>query len=222
MGSLVYGFKYPVMSPLTFLARPERWLWSIHRHGGTLTGGPNFCYELALRKVDDADIQGLDLGTWRFAFNGAEPVSPETMTAFTQRFARYGFKPEAMAPVYGLAEATLGVASRRPARAQARSRRARQLHEAAARFPYDRGPPTLTFVAFGGRIGHMRSWMGRRELPERAEAHSLQRPSPPASTPESRGTRDLCTAIEDTGDFGYIAKARLHHGRVRRHHPRGP
>src|SRR4029434_6767415 len=116
LGSLVSGFKYPGMSPVTFRSRPERWLWSIHRHGGTLTGGPNFCYELALRKVGDADIQGIDLGTWRFAFHGAEPVSPETMAAFTQRFARYGFKPEAMAPVYGLAEATLGVTFPPPGR----------------------------------------------------------------------------------------------------------
>ncbi|HUF80836.1 MAG TPA: AMP-binding protein, partial [Burkholderiales bacterium] len=97
MGSLVYGFKYPVMSPLTFLSRPERWLRTIHRHGGTLSGGPNFCYELCLRRIQDSDLEGLDLSTWRFAFNGAEPVSPETMEAFTQRFARWGFTAEAMA-----------------------------------------------------------------------------------------------------------------------------
>ncbi len=94
MGSLTYGFKYPVMSPLTFLSRPERWLRMIHRHGGTLSGGPNFCYELCVRRIQDADIEGLDLSTWRFAFNGAEPVSPETMEAFTKRFERYGFRPE--------------------------------------------------------------------------------------------------------------------------------
>jgi len=116
MGSLTFGFKFPVMSPLSFLARPERWLRSIHRHGGTLSGGPNFCYELCLRRIQDADIEGLDLSTWRIAFNGAEPVSPETMARFSQRFAPFGFRPEAMAPVYGLAEATLGVAFSPPMR----------------------------------------------------------------------------------------------------------
>ena len=110
LGSLYYAYPVVVMSPLTFLARPERWLWAIHRHHGTLSGGPNFAYELCLRKIGDEDIAGLDLSSWRWAFNGAEPVSPETMRAFVERFRQYGFRPEAVAPVYGLAESSLGVA----------------------------------------------------------------------------------------------------------------
>ena len=109
LGSLYYAYPLVVMSPLTFLARPERWLWAVHRHRGTLSGGPNFGYELCLRKLDEAALDGLDLSSWRFAFNGAEPVSATTMQEFQQRFARYGLRPQALAPVYGLAEATLGL-----------------------------------------------------------------------------------------------------------------
>jgi 1-acyl-sn-glycerol-3-phosphate acyltransferase len=110
LGGLYYAYPLIVMSPLSFLARPERWLWAMHRHRGTLSGGPNFAYELCLRKIEDEDIEGLDLSSWRWAFNGAEPVSAETMRAFVERFSHYGFRAEAVAPVYGLAENSLGVA----------------------------------------------------------------------------------------------------------------
>ena len=110
MGSLYYGFPLVLMSPLDFLARPARWLEAIHGHRGTLSGGPNFAYELCVRRVESDQIEGLDLSSWRIAFNGAEPVNPDTMDRFTEKFAPYGFADNAMTPVYGLAEATLGVA----------------------------------------------------------------------------------------------------------------
>jgi 1-acyl-sn-glycerol-3-phosphate acyltransferase len=110
LGSLYYAYPLVLMSPLAFLARPVRWLWAIHKHCGTLSAGPNFAYDLCTRRIDDRDLEGLDLGSWRVAFNGAEPVSAVTLARFSERFAPYGFRPEAMAPVYGLAEAALGVA----------------------------------------------------------------------------------------------------------------
>ena len=110
MGSLYYGFPLVLMSPLDFLARPARWLEAVHRHRGTLSGGPNFAYELCVRRVEPEQIEGLDLSSWRIAFNGAEPVNPDTMDRFAEKFAPYGFADNAMTPVYGLAEATLGVA----------------------------------------------------------------------------------------------------------------
>ena len=110
MGSLYYGFPLVLMSPLDFLARPARWLEAIHRHGGTLSGGPNFAYGLCVRRIEPDQIQGLDLSSWRIAFNGAEPVNPDTMDQFSAKFAHCGFQDKAMTPVYGLAEATLGVA----------------------------------------------------------------------------------------------------------------
>ncbi|TAK65644.1 MAG: acyl-phosphate glycerol 3-phosphate acyltransferase [Betaproteobacteria bacterium] len=108
--ALYLGFPTVLMSPLAFLSHPSRWLWAIHRHRGTLSGGPNFCYELCLKRIEDAELEGLDLSCWRYAFNGAEPVSPETLTAFEQRFARHGLSANTLQPVYGLAEATVGLA----------------------------------------------------------------------------------------------------------------
>jgi fatty-acyl-CoA synthase len=106
---LYYGVPLVVMSPLAFLTRPERWLQAFHRHRGTITAAPNFAYELCVRKISDQAMEGIDLSSWRAALNGAEPVNPETLTRFADRFERYGFRREAQLPVYGLAEASLAV-----------------------------------------------------------------------------------------------------------------
>ena len=110
MGSLYVGFRLVLLSPLAFLARPGRWLWTIHRHRATVSAAPNFAYELCVNKLDDRELEGLDLSRWRLAYNGAEPVSPDTMERFTTRFARCGFRASAMTPVYGLAESSVGLA----------------------------------------------------------------------------------------------------------------
>ncbi|MES9877162.1 MAG: AMP-binding protein [Candidatus Sedimenticola sp. 1PA] len=110
LGSLYFAAPLVLMSPLRFLVRPVRWLQAIHRHRGTLAASPNFGFELCLNKIDDTQLQGLDLSSWRMAFNGAEPVSANTIQRFNKRFARYGFRPEAMSPVYGLAESSVGLA----------------------------------------------------------------------------------------------------------------
>ena len=106
---LHFGIPLAVMSPLAFLTRPERWLQAFHKHRGTISAAPNFAYELCVRKIADKDIQGVDLSSWRAALNGAEPVNPETLERFANRFGSYGFRREAQLPVYGLAEATLAV-----------------------------------------------------------------------------------------------------------------
>jgi fatty-acyl-CoA synthase len=106
---LYTGIPLVVMSPLAFLSRPVRWLRAIQRHRATICPAPNFAYELCVRKIADKDLEGLDLSSWRAATNGAEPVRAETMERFAKRFAPYGFRPEALMPVYGLAEATLAV-----------------------------------------------------------------------------------------------------------------
>ncbi len=93
-----------IMSPLSFLSRPERWLWTIHYHRATVTGAPNFAYELCVRRISDKALEGLDLSTWRVTFNGAEAVNPRTLESFIKRFEPYGFKDTTMYPVYGLAE----------------------------------------------------------------------------------------------------------------------
>jgi 1-acyl-sn-glycerol-3-phosphate acyltransferase len=108
--TMYLSFPVVLMSPLAFLARPSSWLRAIHRHRGTISGGPNFSYELCLRRIPDHELEGLDLSSWRFAFNGAEPVSPETMIGFSQKMAAYGFNRDSMSPVYGLAECSVGLA----------------------------------------------------------------------------------------------------------------
>ncbi len=106
---LLHGVPLVVMSPLAFLTRPERWLQAVSKYKGTIAAAPNFAYELCVRKISDKAMEGVDLSSWRAALNGAEPVNPETLERFTKRFAKFGFRREAMLPVYGLAEASLGV-----------------------------------------------------------------------------------------------------------------
>jgi fatty-acyl-CoA synthase len=109
LSGLVQGFPVSLMSPLAFLARPERWLWALHRRRGSLSAAPNFAYELCVKKVRDESIEGLDLSAWRCALNGSEPVSPATLDRFAARFERYGFRREAFMPVYGLAESAVAL-----------------------------------------------------------------------------------------------------------------
>lgn len=96
-----------LMSPMTFLQRPLRWLQGITKYGVTISGGPNFAYQLCADKVRDEELESLDLSTWDIAFNGAEPIRPSTIQDFAKRFERCGFRSGAMLPCYGMAETTL-------------------------------------------------------------------------------------------------------------------
>jgi len=99
-----------LMSPMSFLQRPYRWLDAISRHRGTTSGGPNFAYELCIERITPEQRKGLDLSSWTVAFNGAEPVRAETLERFAEMFEPCGFRREAFYACYGLAEATLLVA----------------------------------------------------------------------------------------------------------------
>jgi amino acid adenylation domain-containing protein len=103
------GGSCVLMSPAAFLQRPRRWLEAIHRYRATTSGGPDSAYGLTLRKVPAEDRAGLDLSTWRVAFDGSEPVRAETLERFAEAFRPQGFRREAFLPCYGLAEATLFV-----------------------------------------------------------------------------------------------------------------
>ena len=106
----LYGGKFNVlMSPVAFLQKPLRWLQAISRYRATISGGPNFAYELCVRKTTPEQRAALDLSSWSLAFNGAEPVRAETIDAFCDAFAVSGFRREAFYPCYGLAESTLMV-----------------------------------------------------------------------------------------------------------------
>ncbi|WP_315833220.1 non-ribosomal peptide synthetase [Bradyrhizobium prioriisuperbiae] len=107
---LYKGIPSVLMSPRNFLERPRRWLEAIARHGGTISGGPDFAFALCADRVSDESLSQLDLSRWRVAFSGSEFVRPQTLERFAARFAMAGFDRRALTPCYGLAEATLFVA----------------------------------------------------------------------------------------------------------------
>lgn len=98
-----------LLPPEAFIARPALWLRAISRYRATVSPAPNFAYSLCVAKVRDEELEGVDLGCWRVALNGAEAVAPRVLRAFRDRFARWGFRPEALTPVYGMSEAALAV-----------------------------------------------------------------------------------------------------------------
>ncbi|GMV90393.1 MAG: hypothetical protein AMXMBFR82_01710 [Candidatus Hydrogenedentota bacterium] len=103
------GCDSTLMSPLHFLKQPASWLQAMGQRRATVSGGPNFAYQLCVDKIADDERNALDLSAWRVAFNGAEPIRPGTLDAFAQKFKSAGFRSDVFLPCYGLAEATLAV-----------------------------------------------------------------------------------------------------------------
>lgn len=98
-----------LLPPEAFVARPALWLRAISRYRASVSAAPSFAYALATERIGDQEMEGVDLSSWRIALNGAEAIAPAVVRAFSERFARWGFRPEAMTPVYGLSEAALAV-----------------------------------------------------------------------------------------------------------------
>ena len=107
------GRRAVFMSPLAFMQRPVRWLRAITKYRAHTSGGPNFAYDLCVRKISADEKAGLNLETWKLACNGAEPVRSETLRRFVEAFGPVGFSPSAFFPCYGLAEGTLLVSGGR-------------------------------------------------------------------------------------------------------------
>ena len=217
LGALYFGVPVAIMSPLTFLSRPSRWLWAIHTHHGTISAAPNFAFDLCARKVTDAEIEGLDLSRWRIAVNGSEAVSADTIERFTRRFAPYGFRPDAMCPAYGLAESsvalTLSSLRRRPrvdCIAREPFERTREIRPAS-----DSDPRALRFVSCGRpvRQHHVRIVdQSDRCLGERVEGRIHFRG--PSVTRGYFGNADATRTAwrdgwMDSGDLGYQADGEL-------------
>ncbi len=224
LGSLYFGIPLVIMSPLDFLARPLSWLQAIDQYRGTLSASPNFGYELCLKRVSDEELAALDLRSWRAAFNGAEPVSPATLERFSTRFAAAGFRPGAAMPVYGLAEAALGLAfpplrrgplidcvDRDALSAHGEARPARADDAEALRFP------SCGHVLAGYRVrivdGAGRALPARRQGRIEFDGPSATRGyfNNPDATRRLRSGEWL-----DTGDLGYLADGELYlTGRVK-------
>ena len=143
---LYVGRPNVLMSPMAFLQKPYRWLSAITRFGGTTSGGPNFAYDLCLRKITPEQKETLDLSTWQVAFNGAEPVREGTIERFCEAFGPCGFRREAFYPCYGLAEATLIVSGgfvQKPAVVRSFDRAALAAHRVIDRDAHDEGARCL-------------------------------------------------------------------------------
>jgi len=218
LGSLYHASLFVVMSPMNFLAKPQRWLWAIHRYGGTLAASPNFGYEYCLQRLKDKDLSGLDLSSWKAAFNGAESVSPITIHNFVEHFKQYAFKPQSMTPVYGLAESSVGLTfppigrgplidtiCRDDFMQQQRAKQASEHHE-----------HTLNFVSCGLPLANHEVRIvdeSSHELPERQEGKvQFQGPSTTAGYyKNSQKTQELMDKDWlNSGDRGYIANGELY------------
>jgi 1-acyl-sn-glycerol-3-phosphate acyltransferase len=217
LGTLYFGAPLVLMPPQYFLLRPERWLWAVHRHRATLTAAPNFAYELCVHRLDDSALEGLDLGSLRLAMCGAEPIVPDTLERFAGRFAAYGFRREALYPVYGLAENTLGLTFPPPGRGPL------ILHIERERFHADGeavvappGDDAMALVACGLPLpGHELRIADDddRELPDGHQGRvQFRGPSACAGyfrNPEA--DRDLLHGDwHDSGDLGFIHEGELY------------
>jgi 1-acyl-sn-glycerol-3-phosphate acyltransferase len=206
------------MSPLAFLARPSRWLTALSRHRGSISAAPNFAYDLCVKRVTDEELAGVDLSAWRLAVNGSEAVSADTLARFAGRFARCGFDPRAMAPMYGLAETAVGLTATEPGRgpridvvARETFERKRQAAPAAAS---DRSP--LRFVSCGRALpGHDVRVVDATErlVPERTEGR-IEFRGPSVTVRYHRNVELTRAAMRagwmDSGDLGYVADGELY------------
>src|SRR5215469_6089610 len=215
---IVTGIPLVVMSPLAFLSRPELWLRAIQRHRGTLSPAPNFAYELCVKKIPEKDLEGLDLSSWRAALNGAEPVNAQTLERFAERFAPFGFKRNALAPVYGLAEATLAVAFPRFATGYKVDRIQRETFESEGRaVPADADDPAPLEFVFAGKplsnLGLRIVDAKGRDLSERRQGQLWLR-GPSATTGYYRNAQATTALLHDgwldTGDLAYMADGELY------------
>jgi acyl-CoA synthetase (AMP-forming)/AMP-acid ligase II len=219
--ALYHGLPIVCFSPLDFLRRPKRWLRVMSDYGGTLSPAPNFAYELCVRRVRERDLEGLDLSSWRVALNGAEPVNPDTLERFAEKFGPYGFKRGSMLPVYGLAENAVALTFPpvgRPPRVEVICRETLRSDGVAAlvsESECDDSQP-LRSVSVGSPIpaneirlvdddGH--------EVSERIEAN-IQFRGPSATegyyrNPEATDTIRTADGWTRTGDRGYLADGEL-------------
>lgn len=216
--SVYYATPITVLSPLSFLRRPERWLWALHNSKGTLCPAPNFSYELCARKITDDSIQGVDLSAWRVAINAGEAVLPDTLERFEKRFKPYGFHAESFVPCYGLAESSVALSfppiDRRPVIDAIRRQTFEEEGKAVPATPGDRN--ALRFVANGKPMPEHEIRIvdsEGRDATERAQGRILFR-GPSRTAGYFRNPRETQAVIDsdgwmDSGDLGYWAAGEL-------------
>ncbi|HSP16565.1 MAG TPA: AMP-binding protein [Thermoanaerobaculia bacterium] len=215
LGSFYYALPLIAMPPQRFLARPAEWLRAIDRFRGTISASPNFGYELCTNKIPESEVDGLDLSSWRMAANGAEPVSFETIRRFTERFSKHGFRSEAMAPMYGLAEGSLAITMPPPGRPPLVDCIDRSTFTERGIAVPTAGADVLHVVGCGTPLPEIEvrvAGTGEVELPERSEGR-IQFRSPAAASGYHRNPLETQRLFHDhwleSGDLGYVAGREL-------------
>jgi len=220
------GYRADIMSPVAFLTRPARWVQALAGHAHTFSVAPNFAFELAVRKTSDEDMAGLNLGSVLRIVSGSERVHPATLNRFVDRFAAFGFRNHMMSPSYGMAEATVYVATRATGGAPVvvefdpdklaagtAERCARQSGSALVSYGVPRSPavrivdPDTNTEHPQGRVGEIwvygdnvaAGYWNKREETQRTFGAMIVDPSP--GTPEGAWLR--------TGDLGFVSEDEL-------------
>ncbi|MEZ0229053.1 MAG: fatty acyl-AMP ligase, partial [Planctomycetota bacterium] len=216
----VWGMPLVLLPPEVFVKRPKEWLKAITRYKGTCSASPNFGYALCVRKVKEDELASFDLSSWRVAFCGAEPIAPDTVRTFTDKFSKAGFAPGAFFPVYGMAELSLAATFPPPGRppildrierdAFERSGKAVQAAESLA------AEQTMTWVSVGSAVpGHEIRVVAKDGalLPERTEGE-IQVRGPSLMQGYFENPVATAESIQDgwlrTGDLGYVASGELY------------
>ncbi|MBC8068992.1 MAG: AMP-binding protein, partial [Deltaproteobacteria bacterium] len=214
---LYFGIPTVIMSPLAFLSRPVRWLKALSDYRATCSVAPNFAFDLCVKRIDDAELAGLDLRRVRAVLNGAEPILPSTLDRFATRFAAQGLRREALFCAYGLAENMVAVAFAPVLRAPRIDRIERGPFESEGRaIIAAEGDDALEFVGVGGAVpGHEIQIVDTDELPVPERQRGTIRFRGPSSfkgyfrRPEATAAVKREGGWVDTGDLGYIADGEL-------------
>ena len=198
-----------LMPPELFVARPAAWLRIISHYRATVSPAPNFAYGMCADRIRDDELEGVDLSSWRVALNGAEPVAAEVLRRFQRRFAAWGFRPEALTPVYGLSEASLAVTFSRIDRSFTSRRFDRKA--LAERGKAIEDPTGMEIVSVGRPLPNFEVQVvdrGHRRLPDRRVGRVLVR-GPSLMEGYLGRRRETIGALRDgwldTGDLGFIA-----------------
>lgn len=208
LGSVRAAGDLVLLPPEAFVTDPALWLRCIAEAGATISPAPDFAYRLAADRVPEAALEGLDLSRWAHALNGGERVSAATVERFTRRVTRCGFRPEAMRPVYGMAEATLAVTFSRQGHPPL-IRRFRTADMAAGMATAD--PAGLPLVSVGQPLpGVKLRIMGENGPVGEGRIGGIEIAGPSVAKPGGAMSGDHHRDWLDTGDTGFLCDGQLY------------
>ncbi len=218
LGAVYANVPVVLLTPQAFVKRPVAWLRAISRFRGTVSFAPNFAYDLAVRRVKESEMEGLDLSSWRIAGCGAEPIHASTLAAFAEKFRAAGFRDTSFLPSYGMAEHVLAATfSPRERRLKVERLSADDMtsHRIATRSTNGNHGETVSVVGCGAALpGHQIRIVDdqNRPLPER-HIGEITLAGPSVSPGYYNDPEMAARTIRDgwlfTGDLGYLSKGEL-------------